>query len=193
MANNVINKVIFIGAEDKVMRAIDALGDEFNLNNVVKEPDGLEGEISYYAVEAAKDYLENHSDENPEAYAKEKFAHYWGESASIKDDFFKCLENKKKYGCLWWYEWRMKNWGTKWNTYDHTGEFGVFFTANKPCREAYRRISEQFGITVRASYADEDMGCNCGIITAKNGVITEWTPESGSSEAELFALSVWNG
>lgn len=192
MPNHILNKVTFLGKKENVDRAVEALGPKFDLNNVEKEPEGLVDEVRYYAVEAAKEYFEKHADEDPEAYAEKKFATWANDPEDMKADFLKCVESKKKYGYLWWMEWRMKNWGTKWNTYDHGDEFGVFLTANKTCAEAYRRISEKFGITVKAVYADEDMGYNCGIITAKNGVLTKWNPEPGSEEAERFAESVWN-
>lgn len=47
-----------------------------------------------------------------------------------------CLENIKKYNCVSWYDWSIKNWGTKWDAYECSGtpEEGklTFLTAWSP-------------------------------------------------------------
>ena len=192
MPNHIMNRVTFLGKKENVERAVETLGPDFDLNKVAEEPAGLKDEVSCISVEAAKEYFEKHGGEDPKEYFETRVRlPLLASKEKILTDFLKCVENKRRYGYCWWYEWRMENWGTKWNTYDH-GDFGTFLTANSPCREAYRKISKQFGITVKALFADEDTGYNCGIITAKNGTITEWNPEPGSDGAIEFSESVWN-
>ena len=200
MPNHIMNRVTFLGRKENVEKAIELMGPDFDLNKIAEEPEDLSKEVRQAAVEAARDYIENHSDEDLESYADRTLNVYPRNVATypenviadgVVEDFRRCVGNKRKYGYYWWYEWRMKNWGCKWNTYEH-GDFGVFLTANSPCREAYRRISERFGITVKVLFADEDRGFNCGIITTKNGYLTEWNPEPGSGRAKEFADSVWN-
>lgn len=189
MPNHILNHVTFLGKKNNVDMAIETLGPTFDLNKISAEPEGLDREVSVLAVDEAKKYIKDHADEDPKEYAK-KLTLSWAPK-DFEDDFLACVENYRRTGYFYWLDWRRKNWGTKWNTYDH-GEFGHFLTANSTCREAYRRISEQFGITVKVHYADEDEGYNCGIITAKNGILTEWNPEPGSKAAEEFSASVWN-
>lgn len=190
MANNILNKVIFLGREENVNKAKECMGPEFDLNNIVKEPEGLDREVSVLAVEEAKKYIKDHADEDPKEHAK-KLALSWAPK-NLEDDFLTCVDNYRRTGYFYWLDWRRANWGCKWNTYDHEGEQMTFLTANAPCRKAYVKISEKFGITVKVLFADEDMGYNCGILTAKNGTLLEWNPEAGSQEAIEFAENLWD-
>lgn len=113
-------------------------------------------------------------------------------------------EDRKKYKCNW-YDFHLKNWGTKWNSYGYDYFKGKswpkfsdiminavsywqrtrFQTAWTVPVPIYKKLSEMFpdvGITVM--YADEDTGNDCGIITFKNGEVAFDTPfEDGSKEA----------
>ena len=193
MPNHVINKVLFLGREENVNKALEAMGPTFDLNNIVKEPEGLDKELQALAVEAAKKFCSKHGPEDDvENYlvVTDPFGMYTARVDSFLDDFRTAVANYRRTGFCSWLEWRRKNWGCKWNTYEHRDQMN-FFTANSPCREAYRKISEKFGITVKVLFADEDRGNNCGIITCKNGVMIEWNPEPGSEEAYQFSDNLW--
>lgn len=193
MANNVLNKVLFLGKDENVNKAKECMGPEFDLNNIVREPEGLGRELGYLAVDTAKKYCSEHGPEDdPKQWLKEKnpFGMY-ERVGSFCEDFLAAVDNYRRTGYYYWLDWRKANWGCKWNTYDHAGEQMTFFTANAPCRKAYAKISEKFGITVKVMFADEDKGYNCGILVAKNGVLTEWNPEAGTQEAIEFAENIW--
>lgn len=67
-----------------------------------------------------------------------------------------------------WYSWRIKNWGTKWNSCqnewtDDSVEFCTAWSAPYPILE---EVARQMGCRVRMEYADENIGSNCGIAEA---------------------------
>lgn len=56
------------------------------------------------------------------------------------------VDNIKNYGCTTWYEWRCKNWGTKWNASDvFWGEYDVSFsTAWSPVTKLIKKLAKKF-------------------------------------------------
>lgn len=98
-----------------------------------------------------------------------------------------------------WYDWRVDNWGTKWNAYDsepNDNENEINFLTAWGCPfPIYRQISLKFGdkVSFTVKYADEDLGYNCGTITfeSKGGLPTLWNPKEGSQEARQFAADLW--
>lgn len=129
------------------------------------------------------------------------------------DDYWsKCIKwysNLKKYGYTDWYEWRVNNWGTKWNACDsdsldslmpvrssENGQYVMgytFETAWSMPNGIYVGLSKMFPeITLEVQYADEDMGQNCGVVVYRNGEAIDSTIyEVPSKEAYEFAIDVW--
>jgi hypothetical protein len=66
-------------------------------------------------------------------------------------------ENLKKYGFKNWYDWRLANWGTKWNSYwMHTdGECIRFSTAWSPPTQVICALAKLLGKPLRLTYTDE--------------------------------------
>jgi hypothetical protein len=81
----------------------------------------------------------------------------------------------KNYGHDNWYDWRIENWGTKWDAYHcDTIEEGdtetVFTTAWSTPVEIFIKLSKMHpNAVITVEHADEDIGHNCGIATYKNG------------------------
>lgn len=73
---------------------------------------------------------------------------------------------KKLYGVTGWYDWCVKYWGTKWNTYetrwggvDKDDNEQLFFqTAWSPPEPALQQLSVKLDKIVRVSYMDEGYG-----------------------------------
>ena len=124
------------------------------------------------------------------------------------EDRAKCVEHGKayvanalKYGAGDWYEWAIRNWGTKWNameTYcsddgpgDKSIEFQTAWDTPDPILMALSREYPEGMMLV--AYADEDAGgYNCGAMLIQNGrVLREWAPGGGEEDRCAFAESVW--
>ena len=93
-----------------------------------------------------------------------------------------------------WYEWRPKNWGTKWNSYEcERPENNVFLweTAWAGVPKIINVIAKEFpDIKFIYEYADEDTGYNCGYRTYYQGKDFTMTVEDGSVEAYDLAFKL---
>ena len=109
----------------------------------------------------------------------------------------KALKNFLEYGCLDWYEWRNKNWGTKWGAYDFGEEHNnyiVFNTAWSCPLPVIDKLTQMYpDVKFEIRWADEDTGYNCGCLLCKNGqVLDDHSPEEGTDEAVEFAANIWD-
>jgi len=79
--------------------------------------------------------------------------------------------NYNKFGEVDWYNWRVKYWGTKWNSYDnYISDNSVSFdTAWATPEEWLQALAKQMDFV--CSWADEDIGSNFGIGVAKGGTL----------------------
>ena len=93
------------------------------------------------------------------------------------------------------YEWSIREWGTKWNSYDF-GEAGdneiSFNTAWSRPEPVIKKLSEMFPeIKIMHSWADEDIGYNVGEIEYLGGEeISYDIPSPGSMEAYDMAADI---
>ena len=75
------------------------------------------------------------------------------------------IEEMKRYKDNNWYDWRMKNWNTKWNAYgfgppEFSGNTGTmtFLTANcSPFRVLFKLSEKYPDVEFELRYADEDL------------------------------------
>lgn len=116
---------------------------------------------------------------------KDKTRNYASWEAEEKQD----KELIAKYGADNWYDWSVKNWGTKWNTGSvrkvspQVVEFDTAWATPEPIIEA---LSKKYHTTVNVCYADEDLGNNCGEYEYKDG--EKMLDEVGDYN---FACEVW--
>lgn len=86
------------------------------------------------------------------------------------------VKEEQQYGENNWYNWSIKNWGTKWNAYDTaiTDYDDIFFdTAWATPRPVFIELSKKFPtVEIQVEHADEDIGSNCGVTIYKNGEVT---------------------
>lgn len=102
------------------------------------------------------------------------------------------LENIKEYGYTTWYEWRIDNWGTKWDVYDDfqcNETTMIFKTAWSIPELIIERLSEEFpNEFIEVKFADEDVySDNNGKITYLDGLST-----IKNNLGEEFAREIWN-
>lgn len=107
--------------------------------------------------------------------------------------------NLQKFGSPDWYDWSIRNWGSKWNSYGyddepfHDEENQIeFLTAWSNVEPIIKRLSEMFpDAEFFYQWADEDFGSNVGQQTWQNGEMTdELLPESISAEAYELAADI---
>ncbi len=105
--------------------------------------------------------------------------------------FIGMLENHRACGYLHSMDWQRDKWGTKWNACEprHDFEAGTmqFDTAWACPKPVLVELSKRFpDEEITITYADEDIGCNCGTFTLKAGeVVSENIVPSWSSMSDV--------
>ena len=109
------------------------------------------------------------------------------------------IEEMKRYKDNNWYDWRVKNWNTKWNAYGfeaptYSGDAGTmtFLTANcSPFRVLFKLSEKYSDVEFELRYADEDLGYNVGEISFAAGeLIDDNTPRDGTAAAQELAAGI---
>lgn len=104
------------------------------------------------------------------------------------------IDRFMKYGAVSWYDWSIKNWGTKWDMYDRRCEDNVliFDTAWSCPVPWFKKLASTLpdGVTLKIEYADEDIGRNAGHIIASNKVFEGHAYKNGSDEAWELAIEL---
>jgi len=103
-----------------------------------------------------------------------------------------------KYGAADWYDWNIKNWGTKWGAYD-AGEWSImakcaeisYQTAWSPATAFYINASKQFPTLSFTHYFADEGGGFLGHETIKNGKVIksveiDWDSEEGINLRETL-------
>ena len=113
------------------------------------------------------------------------------------EDFVACCRAIKETGFPSWYEWSLKHWGTKRNAYsikrcsDTRIKFLTAWSMPTPIIEA---LINSCCSDLRLDWADENFGCNCGIIRYQAGCNAEVQAfENDSDAAREHALNVIYG
>lgn len=111
-----------------------------------------------------------------------------------KELFDKCCEAYEKTGYVYWYDWQLDNWGTKWNSYSCKrldDNVFTFETAWSGVPKIIEAISKRFpNVVFIYEYADEDTGNNTGYLKFKDGLLEEVYPKGGSKEAYDIAFKL---
>lgn len=109
------------------------------------------------------------------------------ENLSIEE---KLLLLKKTGGIDNWYDWRVKNWDTKWNAAETvvlSNKKVMFDTAWSAPFNIFKELSEKYHTKVKVRYADEGITENSGTIIYEDGIEIDY--KEGDKR---FCNRVWN-
>jgi hypothetical protein len=206
MPNWVTNK---IEAPEHVIRAMMNSEGRIDFRMAAPFPgphddwDGIYGD----AETAAQAVLDIALSDNPLLAMLEKSNRERIDIARMSEDSFRqfvgMLENYRACGYLHSMDFARKVWGTKWNACEPIAEPDEgrckFDTAWSCPTGALMKVSERFpDDTITVTYADEDIGSNCGTFTLKAGQVVEqdiappWRDMTDAEKArwEAFACEV---
>ncbi|WP_313624117.1 hypothetical protein [Achromobacter sp.] len=94
------------------------------------------------------------------------------------EQFIQMLRNHRKCGFLNQMDFARATWGTKWNACDSSvsedqseASFDTAWSCPKP---VFQAVSQRFpDAEIRVTYADEDLGSNCGTYTLRAGAVVQ--------------------
>lgn len=211
MPNHITNELTITGDDREIV--FEAIKGEWkdepesprniDFEKITPMPESLRFEPHSGIENAVNNALQSPVNENPLIGDLQRMNRANAKSPlELKDDewekFIIGLNNVRKYGCLSWYNWSIKNWGTKWNAYDQQerdGDTIRFDTAWSGVTQLLTKLSTKFpSVTLNYRYADEDTGSNVGILTITDGAIAEDnSPKNQSKEAYELAFELKGG
>jgi hypothetical protein len=211
MPNWVKNIVEFETNSDRINQIVDTIKSEedgdvkyFDFEKILPMPESLKissGSSTDIGIDILK-YQERGDD----SALKERLKHPWVTKAGLTtvdelvdyclkegnadlESARKALFNIDNYGVKDWYEWSVKNWGSKWNSSESLFEDGKihFQTAWSVPEPIFIELSKMFAdVKIRVIFADEDLGNNCGEFTLLDGKLISF------DEYDAFqACEVW--
>lgn len=203
MPNHVTNHLSMSGSAQRIEEVkafvyggLDENGSQIyiDFNKIIEQPEELEITAGTRAETTVEDLLRKVKSNKDElrGLLKQNFEVLLDLSEEEVDLTKKYINNYIKYGYIHWYDWRINNWGTKWNAYSQQidGDVIKFQTAWSTPQPAIQRLSEIFtDVQFTVEYADEDIGSNCGRYTFADGYLSEdYIPED--SESREFACAL---
>ena len=214
MPNHVTNIVSIKGERLIVKEMLEKIkNDEYGIgtidfNKIIPMPESLEiesGSRTTHGLHAYKDFIDvytlmgteekdllNIPKSSEEAFLKMR--------NDVKPDEWElgrtAFQNQIKYGAADWYDWRIGNWGTKWNAYGYEkgvdyseNEYLCFETAWSAPHPILDKLAEMYpDIEFMHEWADEDIGQNCGMFEYEEGTRSmEYYPNTGKERIEFAA------
>ena len=198
MPNHITNRLTIIGTEEQVKQVTEAIRGEredqfIDFNKIAPIPKELENTQSPIRIISQKEYdkQEKRIVEGNLTNDEKNFGLSRGLTQKLVDEY------RKKFGHSDWYNWRIENWGTKWNAYEQVQideNVIEFQTAWSTPFSLLVNLSELFSeVTFEVRFADEDFGYNVGEYTLLGGVDLTNIPDGGSEEAYLMAMDIQYG
>lgn len=182
MPNHVMNILVVTGAAASITSMLEKIKSDENpidFDKILPMPKELVEVTSPVRIVSQEEYDKRSESDFTKPITK-----------AISDDY------KKRFGADNWYDWALKNWGTKWGSYEasveieENGETSTFEfqTAWSSGASAIIHLSKQYpDLNFKLSFADEDAGSNVGIYHLSDGkVIKNETPIDDKTAMELY-------
>lgn len=193
---------------DELLKSVKSAESVLDFNKIIPMPKSLEieaGSRTNSGLKAYKDFVYVYTFAGTEEkdllnISKEKEEIFLKARPDIKRDEWElgraAFQNEQKYGAATWYDWAVKNWGTKWSAYE--AKIGVdntltFLTAWSRAMPVIQKLAENFpDIRFEYSWADEDLGVNTGTAEFEDGeIIYDEFLDAQSKEAYELAADLW--
>ena len=211
MPNHVSNRIKAKGIRNLPLFSIEEGEKYFDFNKLIPMPESLHldsGSMESLAVAVALERIRKSLGrtstsievksvflEDLEERVKGHLESRWNKENSEEDLVelgMKYLRNAALYGSTSWYDWCIKNWGTKWNSYSYSTisddeiEFQTAWSAPTPVIE---KLAEMYpNIEIEHYWADEDMGNNSGYRYYHKGSIDGGYDEDEQSAYEHYVM-----
>ena len=206
MPNHITNRIRITGNPEDAQKLYDFIkSDEkdsdgeisvIDFNKIVPMPDSLDISSSSEG-EDGKRYLLGMAGNILERQAYQKSDHFKKmETMKVENPkwFEKHMElgrqylnNIATYGYANWYNWRLANWGTKWNAYESyiDGDGAICFqTAWSGVPDLIAQLAAKFpSLTIEYDFADENTGWNVGSYIMNGDEVEDISPADDSAEA----------
>lgn len=217
MPNYVTNIIKYEGDEDAIRRMLESIKDDrygigtIDFNKIILMPESLNieaGSRTDKGLKAYMDFVEVYTlagnvnmDKLGDVPAESEEV-FLSVRTDIRPDEWElgrtAFQNTMRFDSPTWYEWCIRNWGTKWNAYGYEDgrdysdspelRFDTAWSAPHPILV---RLAELYpSVRFTHEWADEDIGRNLGRREYVNGFLyDEYVPES-RREAIEFACAV---
>lgn len=191
MPNHVTNEVTFLGSTERIKELRDKCKTDkspFSFQAFHPRPKELDGTTSPAKIVSEVE-LQEWKDKLANCKLKDWEKEYRPISEKESTDLI------TSYGCNNWYDWNVKNWGTKWDCYDHRGDDDlsaiIFETAWSTPMYVLMELSRLFkDITIEVRYADEDFGSNVGTYTLQGGELVNLYQPDYSKDSVRLAMDI---
>lgn len=216
MPNHVTNKLKINGSKeqiDKIKKYLKIDYDDctvgMDFNKIIPMPKSLnmisgfiedlalsvyiqENPSSINIIKRTKDFFLLRSEKEIKEYLTEHRDKTYIDLLRLGEQYF---DNILEYGNSTWYDWSIKNWGTKWNAYkcdlEDKENIIYFLTAWNGVPKLIEMLSFKFPeVELEYYYADENFGYNVGVYKFKNGDKIKRAIEGGTKEAYDLACEI---
>jgi len=203
MPNNIQNRLRVEGNSEKVNALMDLIRgkkERIDFNKIIPMPDIMQDFEPHSGIVTAIKKKYNTPINSNWLIARLEMKNREKQSLEFegkeKEQFDLGCKIFKETGFVYWCDWAIEKWGTKWNAYStpdkrDTGDIIYFETAWSGIPDLIKKLSSMFPeLEMFYEWADEDTGCNTGKCIVRAGELWIDKPENESREAYDLAFDL---